>query len=183
MFRTSPVHQPLRSNGWTCRVVRVLPHTKSANTDCNTFLMLDRWGPKHVELTNVMNKLTLDTSSRYEVVGSFFLQLRNGWTCRVVRVLPPTACKTLLKMDRWGPKHVELTSVMNKLNHLKHCVSCWTAYISQGDTWSIQYQDKVSEVWWMGRSNLLFSGTRSTAYNTNISAALLVDGDDVWDSW
>ena len=57
MFRTSPVHhqerflqavcadlvcgttvrttrhvQPLLRNSWTCRVVRVLPHTKSAHT-------------------------------------------------------------------------------------------------------------------------------------------------------
>ena len=53
----------------------------------------------------------------------FFLQLRNGWACRVVRTVVPhtksanTACKTLLKMDRWGPKHVELTYVMSKLNH------------------------------------------------------------------
>ena len=30
--RTTRHVQPLRSNGWTCRVVRVLPHTKSANT-------------------------------------------------------------------------------------------------------------------------------------------------------
>ena len=50
-----------------------------------------------------------------------FLQLRNGWTCRVIRVLPHTksahtACKqTLLKMDKWGPKHVQLTYVMNKI--------------------------------------------------------------------
>ena len=59
MFRTSPVHhqerfvqavfahlvcgttvrttrhaQALIRNGWTCRVVRVLPHTKCANTAC-----------------------------------------------------------------------------------------------------------------------------------------------------
>ena len=45
-------------NGWTCRVVRLLPHTKSANTACKTLLMVDRWVPKHVELTHVMNKLT-----------------------------------------------------------------------------------------------------------------------------
>ena len=44
-----------------------------------------------------------------------FLQVCNGWTCRVVRVLPHTKvceynlCKTLLKMEWWGPKHVELT--------------------------------------------------------------------------
>ena len=41
----------LLRNGWTCRVVRVLPHTKSANTACKKLLMMDRWGPKHVELT------------------------------------------------------------------------------------------------------------------------------------
>ena len=47
----SVLYKLLRSNGWTCRVVRVLPHTKSANTVCKTLLMMDRWGPKHVELT------------------------------------------------------------------------------------------------------------------------------------
>ena len=57
-------------------------------------------------------------------------------TCRVVRVLPHTkVCeyslyKTLLMMDRWGPKHVELTKVMNKTYSLRpHCVSCWTTYV------------------------------------------------------
>ena len=30
-------------NGWTCRVVRVLPHTKSANTACKkTLLKMER---------------------------------------------------------------------------------------------------------------------------------------------
>ena len=53
-----------------------------------------------------------DTQSDFKV---FFLQLRNSWTCREVRVLPHTkVCdyslyKTLLMMDWWGPKHVELT--------------------------------------------------------------------------
>ena len=37
--------------GWMCQVVHVLPHTKSANTACKTFLMMDWWGLKHVELT------------------------------------------------------------------------------------------------------------------------------------
>jgi hypothetical protein len=41
-----------------CWVVRVLPHTKSANTACRTLLKMDQWGPKHVQLTYVMNKLT-----------------------------------------------------------------------------------------------------------------------------
>ena len=46
-------------NGWTCRVVRVLPHTKVCEYSLyKTVLMMDRWGPKHVELTYVLNKLT-----------------------------------------------------------------------------------------------------------------------------
>ena len=77
----------------------------------------------------------LDTSSR--------CKLCNGWTCRVVGVLPHTkVCKyifykTLLMMDRWGPKHVKLTSVLNKTYSLRpHCVSCWTTYILQDDTYT-----------------------------------------------
>ena len=62
----------------------------------------------------------------------------------VIRVLHTksahTACKTLLKMDRWSPKHVELTNVMNKLNHKKSCVSFWTTYTLQDDTQSLKYQ-------------------------------------------
>ena len=99
----------LRSNGWTCRVLRVYYHIpKSANT---------------------------------------FLQLCNGWTCRVVRVFPHTksahtACtKRSWRWTGWGPKHVELTYVMNKTHSLKTlCVSCWTAHILQDDTRSVQYQ-------------------------------------------
>ena len=63
----------------------------------------------------------------------------NGWTCRVVRVLPHTkVCeynlyKTLLMMDRWGLKHVELTQVLNKTYLLRpYCVSCWTTYTLEG---------------------------------------------------
>ena len=38
--------------GWTCRVVRVLPHTKVCDYNVyKTLLVMDRWGPKHVELT------------------------------------------------------------------------------------------------------------------------------------
>ena len=68
----------------------------------------------------------LDTSSRYEVVGSA------DWYM-VIRVLldtsshyfvtaANTACKTLLMMDRRGPKHVELTYIMNKTHSLKNLV-------------------------------------------------------------
>ena len=49
---------------------------------------------------------TRNYSTRPAVTKLFFLQLCNGWTCRVVRVLPHTkVCecslyKTLLMMDR-----------------------------------------------------------------------------------
>ena len=47
--------------------------------------------------------------------------------------------RTLLKMDYWSPKHVELPNVMNKINH-QICVSCWITDILQNDTRSVQYQ-------------------------------------------
>ena len=38
--------------GWTCRVIRVLPHTKVCEYSLyKTLLMMDRWCPKHVEPT------------------------------------------------------------------------------------------------------------------------------------
>ena len=63
-------------------------------------------------------------------------RLCNGWTCRVVRVLPHTkVCiysfyKTLLRMDRWGPKHVELKpKCWLKLIHWDHTVYLVGLYI------------------------------------------------------
>ena len=65
-------------------------------------------------LRYVVIRVLLDTSNR------------NGWTCRVVRTVVPhtkvceySLCKTLLMMDRWGPKHVELTQVLSKTYSLK----------------------------------------------------------------
>ena len=46
---------------WTYRVVRKIPHTKFATYSLKTLLRMDYWGPKHVELTSVMNKLTHKT--------------------------------------------------------------------------------------------------------------------------
>ena len=101
-------------NGWTCRAVRVLPHTKSANTTVTKlqfFLQLrNGWTCRAVRvLPHTKSANTAVTKLQ------FFLQLRNGWTCRAVRVLPHTkVCeyslyKTLLMMDRRGSKHVGLT--------------------------------------------------------------------------
>ena len=70
----------------------------------------------YLQIWYVVIRVLLDTSSLYE---------RNAWMCPVVRVLPHTkVCeyslyKTLLMMDRWGPKHVELTYVLNEINSLK----------------------------------------------------------------
>ena len=47
--------------------------------------------------------------------------------------------RTLLKMDYWSPKHVELLNVMNEINH-QYSVSCWITDTLQNDTRSIQYQ-------------------------------------------
>ena len=64
------------------------------------------------------------------LMSQFFLQLCNGWTCRVVRVLLPhtkvckySLYKPLLMMDRWGPKHVELKlKCWLKLTHWDYIV-------------------------------------------------------------
>ena len=61
--RTTRPVQPLLCNGWTCRLVPQLYHIpKSAYTACKTLLKVDRWGPKHVEVTYVMNKLNHKTT-------------------------------------------------------------------------------------------------------------------------
>ena len=99
----------------------------------------------------VVIRVLLDTSSHYKVVWRtvFFIQPHNIWTYRVVRKILHTkfatySLKTLLRMDYWGPKHVELTSVTNKLTHKTLYVLLDYIYILQDDTWSIQYQLKAS---------------------------------------
>jgi hypothetical protein len=58
----------------------------------------------------------------------FLLQHCNSWTHRVVRVLPHTKVrehslhKTLPIMDRWGPKHLDQTQVLNKTTHQDHTI-------------------------------------------------------------
>ena len=85
--RTTRHVQPLFRNGWTCRVVRVLPHTKSVNTAC--------------------------TKRSWRWTG----EVRN--------------------MSSWHKCWIN--SVIKTL-----CVSCWTAYILQDGTPSVQCQVKVS---------------------------------------
>ena len=62
------------------------------------------------------------------------LQPHNIRTYRVVRKIPHTkfaiySLKTLLRMEHWGPKHVEPPSVMNKLNHKTLCILLDYIYI------------------------------------------------------
>ena len=95
-------------------------------------LLDDGKSPKQRVLPNVIHRnidvVQQDTQSGiyWASLIQHFLQLCNGWTCRVVRVVPHTkVCeyslyKTLLMMDRWGPKHVELTYVMNKNSLIKN---------------------------------------------------------------
>ena len=60
----------------------------------------------YLQIWYVVIRVLLDTSSRY------FVHTKSA----------NTTCKTLLKMGRWGPKHVELTYVMNKTQSLKNFV-------------------------------------------------------------
>jgi hypothetical protein len=66
----------------------------------------------------------------------FFLQPHNIWPYRIVHKIPHTifathSLKTLLMMDYWGPKHVELLNVTNKLNHKTMCILLDYIYIKQ----------------------------------------------------
>ena len=99
---------------------------------------------KYSQIWYVVIRILLDTSSCYEV--ELFLQLCNCWMCRAVRVLPHTksantACK---KRSWWWTGEVWNMSSWHKcwINSLIEtlCVSCWTAYILQDDTRSLQYQ-------------------------------------------
>ena len=85
----------------------------------------------------VVIRVLLDTSSR------------NGWTCRVVRTVVPhtkvceySSYKTLLMMDRWGPKHVELTksAECNLLTKTTLCILLDYICILQDDIRSLQCQ-------------------------------------------
>ena len=68
--------------GNTCRVVRtVVTHTKSAHTACNkTILKMDQWGPKHVELTYVMNK-TQSLKKNFMYLVGLHIYCYRGVTC------------------------------------------------------------------------------------------------------
>ena len=51
--------------------------------------------------------------------------------------------------------------VKNKLSHKKTCVPCWTAYILQDDTRSLQYQVNIIVV-------VIFSSTNESTIIINI---------------
>ena len=56
------------------------------------------------------NLVCLDTSCCYEGEG------------RTAHQIATYNIRTLLKMDYWSPKHVELLNVMNKINHQILCI-------------------------------------------------------------
>ena len=73
--------------------------------------------------------------------------LRNGWTCRVVRTIVPhtKVCDTDCKnAPDDGPVRSEICranlSAEKNLLIKTLCVSCWTTYMLQDDTRSLQYQ-------------------------------------------
>ena len=143
MFWTSPVHHQEGFSSCICRLV------------CG-------------------NSVLLDTSSRYEI--------RNGWTCRAVRVLPHTksahtACKTLLKMDRWGPKHVELTYVMNKTQSLENFMYLVGLHVYYGELLTenpcinrrkLQISSMIYQGLWQ-RSNTRLSTSYTASHSEYIS--------------
>ena len=93
------LHNFLNSNSWIIRFFSGGPFSfELDNFDCTKFYyQLDIvWAVYHLVTYTQSNKIH----------NMVFLQLCNGWTCRVVRVLPHTkVCeyslyKTLLMMDR-----------------------------------------------------------------------------------
>ena len=86
------------------------------------------------------NLVCLNTSCCYEgewrTALQFFLHPHNNRMYQIATY----SIRTLLKMDYWSPKHVELLNVMNKINHLVLCILSDYIYILQGDTRSVQYQ-------------------------------------------
>ena len=123
-----PISSPLTDHSLLIREpIRIRKHCFLLFQTLTTVSQKSDKQPSNLASTCMVMKLQtqLDTAGTvYHLViymqsNKFFLQLRNGWMCRVVRVLPRTksantACKTLMMMDRWGLKHVELTYMMNK---------------------------------------------------------------------
>ena len=73
--------------------------------------------------------------------GAFYKLYLQIWYVVIRTVVPHTkVCeyslyKTLLMMGRWGPKHVELTYVMNKLTHWNPlCILLDCIYITRWNT-------------------------------------------------
>ena len=132
IFHSSPgadTKGPLASAVWRDLVTPSPPNNKKKNVQNRIYTCLILHSSKRLVLYVCMSKScwirrlgpTVTLRCYGEISGTKYH--RNGWTCRVVRTVVPhtksanTARKTPLKMDRWGPKHVELTYVMNKLTH------------------------------------------------------------------
>ena len=75
------------------------------------------------------NLVCLDTSCCYENCSSSFTLITTGHT-----KFATYSIRTLLKMDYWSPKHVELLNVMNKINHQILCILLDYEYIAKWST-------------------------------------------------
>ena len=111
-------------NGWTCWVVCILPHTKTANTACKTLLMMDRWGLKHVQLTYVMNKLTKKT---------LCILLDCIYITRWYTVPTISGCNTLLFVVNCAAYPDDTSFLKNaKLVHYPPSFTCMIPYVETG---------------------------------------------------
>ena len=75
--------------------------------------------------------------------------------------------RTLLKMDYWSPKHVELLNVINKVNHQILCILLDYGHIAKWYTLrSIQYHINVS--WYLGPQNRIGHTLKCTSLKTSV---------------
>ena len=83
--------------------------------------------------------------------------------------------RTLLKMDYWSPKHVELLNVMNKINHQISCILLHYRYIAK---WYAVHTVS-NNMWWCNISseNTFFRNVIRVVLSTQTFSPLLTHSD------
>ena len=98
----------------------------------------------NVQIWYVVIRVLPNMSSHYEVVGSrkyTYYHIPN-LLIQLVKNAPEDG---LVRSETCRAKHMWwINSIIKKL-----CVSCWTAYILQDDTWFLQYQVNVMYLLWL----------------------------------
>ena len=126
------VHWYCRDRVSSCNIYAVQQNTQGVSmSEFHSALMLAQhrsiirsvFYKLYSQILYVVIRVLLDTSSRYRLAVS-----SSTHSSTTYQICEYSLYKTLLMMDRLGPKHVELTYVMNKLIETL-CVSCWIAYI------------------------------------------------------